>query len=275
MPIYCLPMRFLFNHGLVFRNLALVLFTLCCSSAIAAESVLFSVADPQGDALGDGLYALPSNLPDKTVLDLRTFTVLDDAGKLDLKLSFASVQNTEQAPNGFSYAVIDIFMNTERGGLEELGDTGFHTPPGRGWRYHVRVNGWTALLETAKNAPAGTRVSSKITVQTDGANIVLKTQLPADAYRYWAFVSLYDPLSKNGVRQVSQQASPFDISSNLKDAPSALDVLSESSQVGFYSSLEVPSLNEPKLELNPLLYSLFAGLALSLVATIWGFFRRP
>jgi C-terminal binding-module, SLH-like, of glucodextranase len=245
------------------------------SSVLAAGTILFSVSDPQGDALGDGVYALPSTIKDTSVLDLRTFTALDVAQTLELRLSFGSVQNPERAPNGFSEPVIDVFINTERGGLEELGTTGFHTPPGRGWRYHLHVNGWNALLETAKNAPQSARVSSKVGVQVDGANIVISTQLPADAYRYWAFVSLYDPLSKHGVTEVSSEASALHLSSNLQDAPTVLDVLSPTSQVGFYASREVPALNEPKLELNPLLYSLFAGLALSLVATIWGLFRKP
>jgi C-terminal binding-module, SLH-like, of glucodextranase len=268
-------MRFCFIRLQFINSVILSLVLSSISSALAAGTVLYSVSDPQGDALGDGVYGLPITVTDASTLDLRTFTATDTAQKLELRLSFGSVQNPERAPNGFSAAVIDIFLNTERGGIEELGKTGFHSPPGRGWRYHLRANGWNAQLETAKNAPQGARVSSKVTVQVDGANIVLSTQLPADAYRYWAFVSLYDPLSKSGVQEVSSEASAFHLSSNLQDAPTSLDVLSPSSQVGFYASREVPALNEPKLELNPLLYSLFAGLALSLMATIWGLFRRP
>jgi hypothetical protein len=245
------------------------------SSTLAAGTVLYSVSDPQGDAFGDGVYALPSSVKDTSVLDLRTFTATEVNQKLELRLSFGSIQNPEHAPNGFSEPVIDVFLNTERGGIEDLAATGFHSPPGRGWRYHLHVSGWNAQLETAKNAPQDARVPSKVDVQVDGANIVLSTQLPADAYRYWAFISLYDPLSKNGVEEVSSEASALRLSSNLQDAPSVLDVLSPTSQVGFYASREVSALNEPKLELNPLLYSLFAGLALSLMATIWGLFRKP
>ena len=268
-------MRFFLPYLFNLRILILGFFLTSFPGTLAAGTVLFSVSDPQGDALGDGVYALPNTLTDRSVLDLRTFTASDNAGKLELQLAFASVQNPERAPNGFSFALIDVYLNSERGGIEDLGITGFHTPPGRGWRYHLRVNGWNASLETAKNAPASARVSSKVAVQIDGANIVLSTQLPADAYRYWAFVSLYDPLSKDGVKQVSGEASAFNLSSNLQDAPSVLDVLSPTSQVSYYTSREVEPLNEPKLEFNPLLYSLFAGLGLSLIATIWGLFRRP
>jgi C-terminal binding-module, SLH-like, of glucodextranase len=269
-------MRFCFIlRPLILTNLILSLILTSPSSAFATGTVLYSVSDPQGDAFGDGVYALPSTITDARTLDLRTFTASDAAQKLELRLSFGSVQNPEHAPNGFSQAAIDIFLNTERGGMEELGVTGFHTPPGRGWRYHLHVSGWNAQLETAKNAPQDARVSEKVDVQVDGANIVLSTQLPADAYRYWVFISLYDPLSKNGVQEVGSEVSALKLSSNLQDAPSVLDVLSATSQVGFYASREVPALNEPKLELNPLLYSLFAGLALSLMATIWGFFRKP
>jgi hypothetical protein len=269
-------MRFcLLRLPLVATSFLLCLMLSNPSGALAAGTILYSVSDAQGDALGDGVYALPSTVKDVSVLDLRTFTAIDVKQKLELRLSFGSIQNPELAPNGFSEPVIDVYLNTERGGIEELGTTGFHTPPGRGWRYHLRVNGWNARLETAKNAPQDARVSSKVGVQVEGANIVLATQLPADAYRYWAFVSLYDPLSKYGVTEVSSEASALHLSSNLQDAPTVLDVLSPTSQVGFYASREVSALNEPKLELNPLLYSLFAGLALSLMATIWGLFRKP
>jgi hypothetical protein len=269
-------MRFCFiRQPLIASSLILAFVLPSLSSSMAAGTVLYSVSDPQGDALGDGVYALPSTVTDASSLDLRTFTAIDNAQKLELQLSFGSLQNPERAPNGFSAPVIDVFINTERGGIEELGMTGFHSPPGRGWRYHLHVNGWNSYLETAQNAPQNARVSSKVKVQVDGANVVLGTQLPADAYRYWALVSLYDPLSKQGVQEVSSEASALRLSSNLQDPPSVLDILSPSSQVGFYASREVPALNEPKLELNPLLYSLFAGLALSLMATIWGLFRRP
>lgn len=269
-------MRFCLNRiPLVASCLTLCLMFSNPTAVLAAGTILFSVSDPQADALGDGVYALPSTVKDGSVLDLRTFTASEVNQKLELRLSLGSVQNPERAPNGFSEPVIDVFLNTERGGIEELGTTGFHSPPGRGWRYHVRVSGWTAKLETAPNVPQSARVSSKVSVQVDGANIVLGTQLPSEAYRYWAFISLYDPLSKNGVQEVSRTASALNLSSNLQDAPSVLDVLSPTSQVGFYPSREVPALNEPKLELNPLLYSLFAGLALSLIATIWGLFRKP
>ncbi len=268
-------MRFDFKKWLFVFSVGFGFFLPAYSSVLAAGTVLYSVSDPQGDALGDGLYSLPGTVTDPTALDLRTFTALDNAGKLELRLSFGSLQNNEHAPNGFSIAAIDIFINSERGGIEDLGSTGFHAPPGRGWRYHLQANGWNASLETAKNAPVGARVSNQVLVSVDGANVVLSTAIPSDAYRYWAFISLYDPLSKTGVKTVSSDVSYFNLSSTLKDAPSVLDVLSQNSQVGFYNSLEIPALNEPKLELNPLLYSLFAGLALSIMATVWGLFRKP
>ncbi len=239
----------------------------------AAATILFSVSDPQGDSLGDGAYRLPAARADAAQLDLRTFTATDRDGKLTLSLTMGRVQNPDKAPNGFSVPVIDVFLGGGRGGMEKLAGTGFHTSPGRGWTYHLRVTPWNTTLQENKKTGSAPD-SSGVSVRVQGASIIIDTGLPAAAYTYWALVSLYDPLTPDGLARPQVAGNPLRLVSAIPNAPQALEVLSPTSQVGLYSTLEVAPLNEQKLEADPLLYTGIAGLVLTLVTTIWGFFGR-
>jgi C-terminal binding-module, SLH-like, of glucodextranase len=243
------------------------------SAAAVAATILFSASDPQGDSLGDGVYTLPAARSDAAQLDLRTFTALNQNDALRLSLTMGRVQNPDKAPNGFSMPVIDVFIGTGRGGTEKLGDTGFRSTPNRGWKYHLRVTPWKTSVERDPSIPAAA-TSGEITVKVQGASILISTGLPAAQYTYWAFVSLYDPLTPNGVAKPQLVSNPLRLISTIPDAPAALDVLSPASQVGLYLTREVSPLNEPVLETNPLLYTGGAGLVLALVTTIWGLFSR-
>ncbi len=245
------------------------------NAVLAAGAILFSASDPQGDALGDGSYSLPSARRDAAQLDIRTFTALDNDGKLELQVSMGRIQNQDKAPNGFSNAVIDVFIGLGRGGNNNLNSSGFNTPPGKGWYYHIHVTPWVTTLKRDSSAD-GTALPKSRTAQTSvsGANIIIKTDIPAGAYTYFAISSLYDSLSVTGVAQPQNQRSPLKLYSPIANAPSALDVLFENPQLGLYASKEVPALNEPKFETNPLLYTGIIGVALVLITTIWGLFDR-
>ena len=242
------------------------------SMAAAAATILFSVSDPQGDPFGDGAYTLPAARADAAQMDLRTFTALDNNGKLELRLTFGRVQNPDLAPNGFSLPVIDVFLGSGRGGVQTLADTGFKTAPNRGFKYHLRVTPWTASAERDKRSAAGLPDSSGVKVTVQGASIVIDTGLPAGAYTYWTLVSLYDPLTSSGVAKPQASPSPLKLVTSLENPPAALEVLMPASQVGLYATREVAPLNETVLETNPLLFTAIAGVVLALVTTIWGLF---
>lgn len=242
------------------------------SVAAAAATILFSVSDPQGDPFGDGAYTLPAARADAAQLDLRTFTALDNNGKLELRLTFGRVQNPDRAPNGFSVPVIDVFLGSGRGGAQTLADTGFKTTLNRGFKYHLRVTPWSSSIERNKRSAGNLPDSSGVKVAVQGASIVIDTGLPAASYTYWALVSLYDPLTQNGVARPQASPSPLKLVTSLENPPSALEVLMATSQVGSYATREIAPLNEPVLETNPLLFTAIAGVVLALVTTIWGLF---
>lgn len=224
--------------------------------------------------MGDGAYTLPAARNDVAQLDLRTFTALDENGQLQLKLTMGRVQNLDNAPNGFSLPVIDVFLGTGRGGAERLADTGFKTTPNRGWKYHLHVTPWDSSVTKDPSSASDLPDRGGVKVSVQGASIVVQTGLPAGQYTYWALVSLYDPLTPDGVARPQAAANPLKLVSSLANPPSALEVLSPTGQLSVYATREVAPLNEPVLETNPLLYTALAGLVLALVTTIWGLFGR-
>ncbi len=243
------------------------------SSVLAAASILFSVSDPANDALGDGAYVLPVAKRDVAQVDIRTFSALDNAGRLEFNIKMGRIQNPDQAPNGFSNPIIDVFIGTGRGGNTDLGASGFSTRPNSGWYYWIRATPWAVTLKRADSAdfvqlPANRTAKALV----EGSSIVIKTDIPAGEYTYYAISSLYDSLTQKGVALPQPEASPLKLYSPLENAPSALDILFENRQIILWSTREVPPLNEPKLGTNPLIYTGAAGLVLVLITTIWGLF---
>jgi C-terminal binding-module, SLH-like, of glucodextranase len=240
--------------------------------ALAVTTVLFSAADPQGDALGDGAYQLPVAAQAQAgSLDLRTFTAYNVDGKLGFRLGFAGFSNTQGGPNGFSLPHIQVFVAERRGGEESLGSSGLRTQAGRGWQYHLTATGWFAKLE----CPASiSDCPTNVRTRTEGADIVLETDLPIKPYAYWAMIGLYDPLAVDGLRQPVLQASPLSLSSSIPDAPAALDVLSKNSQIALWPSREVPALGEVVMQTNPLLWTGLVGLCLTVLGVVLNLFRK-
>jgi C-terminal binding-module, SLH-like, of glucodextranase len=242
------------------------------SFALAVTTVLFSAADPQGDALGDGAYQLPvAAQTQASSLDLRTFTAYNVDGKLGFRLGFAALTNSQGGPNGFSLPHIQVFVAERRGGEEALGSSGFRTQAGRGWQYHLTATGWFAKLECL---PSVTDCPTTLRTRTEGADIVLETDLPVKPYAYWAVVGLYDPLAVDGLRQPVLQASPLNLASSIPDAPAALDVLSKNSQLALWPSREVPALGEVVVQTNPLLWTGLVGLCLTVLGVVLNLFRK-
>jgi C-terminal binding-module, SLH-like, of glucodextranase len=248
------------------------------SFALAAATILFSLADPRGDALGDGAYTLPSRIEAST-LDLRIFSVLSLNDKLEVRLTMDRVTNPENAPNGFSGPDFEIFLAEARGGDETLGPTGFLTQPSHGWQYRLSVNGFTArLIPSPTRTPVigdpQAKPSTKLKVRVEGSDVVIATDLPAKQYAYWAFVGVYDPLTKTGFKVPVTRWTPTQLASAIPDAPAAVDVLSKDSQVGLYASRVVLAVNEPVTRTSPLLLTGLAGLCIALGTTLWGVLRR-
>lgn len=223
--------------------------------------ILQSAVDPAGDALGKG-YRLPVGV-DQASLDLRRFTAIDRDGSLELRLGMNRLVRQE-TPNGFRIPVFEIFIGGKQKGLNSLLDpTGFHTPVGLGWQYHLHLTGFEAKL-TGQNGP--------VKVSIEGTEVVIKTPIKADDYAYWAFVGLYDPLSTDGLKRVGGDL-PSSLQGNF-NAPPVLDILFSGDQKEIFKSLEVPAIMKSETKPDVLLITAFIGLGVALLATIISIFRR-
>jgi hypothetical protein len=175
----------------------------------------------------------------------------------------------------FSLPHIQVFVAERRGGEEALGSSGFRTQAGRGWQYHLTATGWFAKLECQSSITTSLPDCPKtVRTRTEGADIVLETDLPVKPYAYWAVVGLYDPLAVDGLRQPVLQASPLVLASSIPDAPAALDVLSKNSQLALWSSREIPALGEVVVQTNPLLWTGLVGLCLTVLGVVLNLFRK-
>jgi hypothetical protein len=138
-------------------------------SVLLAATVLFSLADPRGDALGDGLYRLPARVEAGTV-DLRGFSVIDNAGKLQFRLGMDKITNPADAPNGFSAPVFNIFLSDRLpNGGDTLGKTGFRTPVRSSWRHFLEITGWSTKI-TSYPVPSQPGSVQEVIDNTFGTN---------------------------------------------------------------------------------------------------------
>ncbi len=237
----------------------------------AASTTLFSVTDLPGDAYGDGTYRLPTGI-NPANLDLRTFTAENNNGALELRLTMARLENPRGAPLGFSIPVFDLFIGptrsssirTQTQALKTSFDgLGFQTSPGTGWQYHIRVTGWSAQGSDS----SGKSFASNAHVE--GTEVVILTALPTDEYAYWGFVSLYDPLTADGLAH-PETAPSEKLTAAVRGSPPPLDLLSDASQKVLYQTREVKALaNSSEDRSVSLLYIGILGLSLALVATIF------
>jgi hypothetical protein len=169
--------------------------------------------------------------------------------------------------------VLDVFIGTGRGGNSDLGNSGFSTRGNSGWYYWIRATPWAVTVKRDKSADL-VQLPAKRTAKAlvESSSIIIKTDIPVTDFTYYAMTSLYDSLTPNGIARPQFEASPLKLISPLENAPSALDILFENRQILLWATREVPPLNEPKLGVNPLLFTGLAGLVLVIMTTIWGLF---
>lgn len=210
-------------------------------SAVLA-TLLLNAPDPSGDQKGDGTYHLPENLSstELNTLDLRNFTASDDNGKLTLEVGLGALANPLGAPMGFSTSIVDIFIKTRVGGSVKLGETGFETPPGQGWQYHIHLSGFKKEFYRVPKMEPEKLNASDLQVSASGSNIQIKTPIPAGKYEYWVTVSLFDPLTPSGLVAPVNDSNPFHLTSRLNNPPLPVDVLSESDQGRHYIQRTLP-----------------------------------
>ncbi|GEM48584.1 hypothetical protein DC3_42190 [Deinococcus cellulosilyticus NBRC 106333 = KACC 11606] len=196
--------------------------------------------------MGDGTYHLPENLSatDRNSLDLRSFVASDEDGKLSLDIGLGGLSNPLDAPLGFSTPILDIFIKTRVGGSTTLGDTGFETPPGQGWQYHLHLSGFNKEFYRVPRLTPEKLNPEDIKVSTSGTTIKVQTPIPAGQYEYWVTVSLFDPLTPAGLVTPVNDNNPYHLTSRLNNPPAPVDVLAQGDQSRSYIQRTLPPVGD-------------------------------
>ncbi|SES84128.1 glucodextranase DOMON-like domain-containing protein [Anaerobranca gottschalkii] len=168
-----------------FSVLLAILMVLLLAVSASAQEVIFEMADPIGDAKGDGNYTHPTSgdFGDRVaeMLDLTNFRVTDLGNKVEFRLSFALEPNyvNPWGGGGLNFHRIDIYLVTgEEGGKTETFRDGAFVKFAEPWNKLIKVLDWDrSRIFTTSDDPAdgdaGIGVSDDFTVKVEGKDIVI------------------------------------------------------------------------------------------------------
>lgn len=182
--------------------------------------------DPSGDAHGAGELVPPTAaiFSSSAPFDLTEVTLLD-RDVLTLRVRLADRSNPGELPNGITLPVIDVYLDTEPGGADELlPGPGLRMPEGRGWEIAVRVTGDRAFATRSGDAAS---VEHSVTVTTEGDALLLATPFAAPEHAtLHAMTGAYDPFGPDAWRPLAREPSPWSFSSETSAFP-VVDLLAE------------------------------------------------
>lgn len=188
-------------------------------------AALLSVADPAGDARGDGEYVLPTRPAlSADALDLRSFEAAPQGAGMRFTVGLGRIENPWGAPLGFSAGVTDIFVGSGLSGERTLDDLRLTAARG-GWQYHLRVTGFGSTLRQASPGEAGAIPLAAPTVRVEGTRLVIDAAIPPGQYAYWVTSSVYSPLTPDGVLRPVTTPGLTVLQAGRAGAPVPVDVL--------------------------------------------------
>ncbi|MFT2720169.1 glucodextranase DOMON-like domain-containing protein [Deinococcus sp. A31D244] len=231
-----------------------------------------TIADPAGDARGDGGYILPTR-PAVTaeMLDLRAFAADSSGDTMRFTVSFGQMGNPWNAPSGFSAGVTDIFIKGALGGQQVLADTGLRVREQGGWQYHLRVTGTGATLHEANTLGTLTTRAAP-TVQVQGTSLIIDAAVPAGNYGYWVTNSVYTPLSAGGLLKPGPGTQPTALQAGRTGAPTPVDVLAAAGDTQAFTNDTLAAVGETRDWVSIALIVLGGlGLLITVIATavVW------
>jgi hypothetical protein len=185
-------------------------------------AVLLAIADPVGDAAGDGSLRPPTTgvYAGSANFDLHSVDLLEGPS-LVLEIVLGALDNPGDLANGFSHPVIEVYLDSREGGERELlAGSGMRLPADRGWETALRITG--DLAELHHISEDGDRVLLPVDLRVVDGTVVATTPLPAvdpESSTLFAIVGVYDPFSDSGWRDLSREPSPWAFSSASQAFP--------------------------------------------------------
>ena len=246
-----------------------------------ALTALLSFTDPQGDANGDGSLQAPTAAVNRTIgsLDI-TQLELYDTETLSFGLQFASLNNPFNYPKGFSFPIIEIYLDNPetQGSNTLLPGSEMTLPNGAFWDYAFKLTGDAIAVFEA--SPQGitditSRSAAKPSISGDTLNLQTSLPRPQDLNLY-ALAGNYSPFSETGWMPTSSSSSPWAYSSETQTSPVVEVVAStvEKQQLAIQSGV-LPAIEVKRSQVNPWFYMMFVGIAVALLGVIGRFFVKP
>ncbi|MCF7889787.1 hypothetical protein K9M78_01050 [Candidatus Bipolaricaulota bacterium] len=192
---------------------------------------VFTVNDPEGDDYGPGNYSYPKNsvFDHEGLFDLRKYEIYDAGDKWLLSFEFGAMTNPWDAPLGFSHQLINLYIDSEKGGKVEprKEGAGVRFSSEATWDYFVKIAGWPGYgreLVTADGEGYKIDVSSNVKQKRVIAGIP-KELLPEIDGNHYLMVFSQDGYGRDHIRTVQKEASTWQgggakhpsVSSNVYD----------------------------------------------------------
>lgn len=240
-----------------------------------SERVLWEAEDPKGDDFGPGCYTYPTNpafAPFHGLFDVTRFRALCDDANVYFETSLAEISNPWNSQEGFSHALIDIYIDTmpgegRSGTLREGANVSFDSR--YAWDVNVRLMPWggsRVYLAEQDGSSAGRSDGLFVEALPDGKTIraTVPRRLigdPRETWKYYVLVASQDGYGPDGFRPVvsHSEAWVFGGGSDLGINPNVLDILapydgpnSQAAQLGSWNEAKrqyavlVPANAQPK-----------------------------
>lgn len=246
-----------------------------------ATAILLSFTDPPGDAYGDGSLQTPTAAVNRTIgaLDLTNLELYKDT-TLSFSLIFASLTNPFNLANGFSFPIIEIYIdNLEvQGASQLLPGSDMQLPAGSDWNYAFKLSGdaiqiFEAIEENVSDISS--KSGAKLTVA--GNTLTLQTSLPRpESLKLYGMVGNYSPFTASGWMPTSASSSPWAYWSQTQTSP-VVEVVASTveKQIQAIQSGILPAIEVQRTRVNPWFFVMFTGLFMALLGLIARFWVKP
>lgn len=179
-----------------------------------AVTALLSFTDPQGDANGDGSLQTPTASVNRTIgsLDV-TQLELYKSDTVSFSLIFASLNNPFNLPNGFSFPIIEVYIDNPelQGSNILLPGSEMNLPQGASWEYAFKLSGdHLQIFEATSSKITDITTKSAPKLSITGNTLVIQSSLPrAENISLYALVGNYSAFSETGWMPTSSSSSPW------------------------------------------------------------------
>lgn len=116
--------------------------------ALVGGEEITALSDLRGDDHGSGTFVYPTNrvFEEEGIFDLVRYTIFDQGANWLLVFEFAALPNPWNGPLGFSHPIINLYLDTQPGGLTQPHPAGdamqIQLHPDHPWDFFIKVAGW-------------------------------------------------------------------------------------------------------------------------------------